>query len=455
MATEDRAVPLGEAAAPTIPHSAPAGGTGSLEAAIGEASGIKRFLLILGPGFITGASDDDPSGIGTYAMAGAALGYRTLWMALFTFPLMVAVQFMCAKIGMVTGRGLAGVLRQHHSKTLLYPAVLGLVIANTINAAADLGAIAAAINLITPIRIVYLVLPVTLCILVIQIFCSYRTIANVFKWLTLALLAYIGSSFFAHPHARDVLHGTLVPGFSLNGKSLSIIVAILGTTISPYLFFWQSNQEVEEQIEMGRTTLKQRKGATDNELKYAAWDVITGMFFSNAVMYFIILATAATLFQAGKTDIQSATDAAQALAPIAGNAAKLLLAIGLIGAGLLAVPILTGSSAYAVAESFGWKHGLNRKLSNAREFYALIAGSTIIAMILNFVGIDPMKALFWAAVLNGVLAPPLLIIIMLVSQNRKIMGVRTNGRVLNTLGWATVVLMGAAAVGLAVTWKYS
>ena len=269
----------------TIPHSAPAAGTGSLEAAIETSSGIKRFLLILGPGFITGASDDDPSGIGTYAMAGAALGYRTLWMALFTFPLMVAVQFICAKIGMVTGKGLAGVLRQHYSKTLLYPAVLGLVIANTINAAADLGAIAAAINLIVPIRIVYFVLPVTLGILVIQIFCSYRTIANVFKWLTLALLAYIGSSFFAHPHAIDVLRGTFIPGFSLDGRSLSIIVAILGTTISPYLFFWQSNQEVEEQIEMGRTTLKQRKGATDNELKYAAWDVATGMFFSNTVMY--------------------------------------------------------------------------------------------------------------------------------------------------------------------------
>jgi Mn2+/Fe2+ NRAMP family transporter len=212
---------------------------------------------------------------------------------------------------------------------------------------------------------------------------------------------------------------------------------------------------VEEQIEMGRVTLKQRKGATDNDLKYAAWDVITGMFFSNTVMYFIILATAATLFQAGKTDIQSATDAAQALAPIAGNAAKLLLAIGLIGAGLLAVPILTGSSAYAVAESFGWKHGLNRKLANAREFYALIAGSTVIAMVLNFVGIDPMKALFWAAVLNGLLAPPLLIVIMLVSQNHKIMGGRINGRVLNVLGWSTVVLMGAAAVGLGLTWKYS
>ena len=454
MSTDESALTPTEAGA-TIPHSEPAGGTGSLEAASGKASGIRRLLLILGPGFITGASDDDPSGIGTYAMAGAALGYRTLWMALFTFPLMVAVQFICAKIGMVTGRGLAGVLRQHYGKTLLYPAVLGLVIANTINAAADLGAIAAAINLIVPIRIVYLILPVSAGILVLQLFCSYRTIANTFKWLTLALLAYIGSSFFAHPHLPDVLRGTFIPGFPMDGKSLSIIVAILGTTISPYLFFWQSNQEVEEQIAMGRTTLKQRKGATNSELKYAAWDVAIGMFFSNAVMYFIILATAATLFQAGKRDIQSATDAAQALAPIAGNAAKYLLAVGLIGAGLLAVPILTGSSAYAVAECFGWKHGLNRKLANALEFYGLIAGSTIIAMILNFVGIDPIKGLFWAAVLNGMLAPPLLIVIMLVSRNATVMGVRKNGLLLDTLGWLTAGLMGAAAVGLMVTWKYS
>lgn len=449
MATEESLAPLNKAG--YNPHSAPASGTGSLEAAVAKTSGIKRFFLILGPGFVTGASDDDPSGIGTYAMAGAALGYRTLWMALFTLPLMVAVQFICAKIGMVSGRGLAGVLRQHYSKSLLYPAILGLVVANTINAAADLGAIAAAINLLIPIRIVYLVLPVTLAILVIQIFCSYRTVANVFKWLTLALLAYIGSAFFAHPHASDVIRGTLVPGFSLNAKSISIVVAILGTTISPYLFFWQSNQEVEEQIEMGRTTLKQRKGATDNELKYAAWDVLTGMFFSNAVMYFIILATAATLFQTGKVDIQSATEAAQALAPIAGNAAKLLLAVGLIGAGLLAVPILTGSSAYAVAECFGWKHGLNRKLANAREFYALIAGSTVIAMLLNFVGINPIKALFWAAVLNGVLAPPILIVVMLISRNGEVMGIRKNGKLLNGLGWTTVVLMSAAVVGLAIT----
>ncbi len=454
MATEDSTLPSNDVDI-VIPHSEPAPGTGSLEAAVRRTSGLKRFFLILGPGFITGASDDDPSGIGTYAMAGAALGYRTLWMALFTLPLMVSAQFICAKIGMVSGKGLAGVLRQHYSKTLLYTAIFGLVVANTINAAADLGAIAAAINLIVPIRVIYLVPPITIGILLLQVFCSYRTIANVFKWLTLALLAYIGSAFFAHPHPIDVFRGTLVPSFSLDGKSLSIVVAILGTTISPYLFFWQSNQEVEEQIAMGRTTLQQRKGATKKELKYAAWDVMTGMFFSNAVMYFIILATAATLFRAGKTDIQSATDAAQALAPLAGNAAKFLLAIGLIGAGLLAVPILTGSSAYAVAESFGWKHGLSRKLANAREFYVLIAGSTVIAMILNFVGIDPMKALFWAAVLNGVLAPPLLVVIMLVSQNHQIMGPRRNGRVLNILGWTTAAVMGAAAIGLAVSWKYS
>jgi len=442
-----------DTAAPRIPHIEPAGGTGTLEAAVKrEPNPVRKFFKVLGPGLITGASDDDPSGIGTYAVAGASLGFSTLWTALVTFPLMAAVQFICAKVGMVSGMGLARVLRQHYSRTLLYPVVFGLVIANTINAGADIGAIAAALNLLVPIPIIVMIVPITLLILALQIWCSYRTIARIFKWLTLALFAYIGSAFFARPNIVEVLKGTFIPTFSFDTTFLSTLVAILGTTISPYLFFWQASQEVEEEISMGRRTLKARRGATDAELKYAAWDVNTGMLFSNVVMYFIILATAATLFKAGKTDIQSATDAAQALRPLVGDGASILLALGLIGAGLLAVPILTGSGAYAVAEAFGGRHGFDLKPGRAKLFYAVIAASTLIGMLINFVGINPISALFWTAVINGLLAPPLLIVIMLIANNKEVMGKRVNGRVANFLGWLTTAVMFAAAIGLVLTW---
>lgn len=439
--------------APLIPHSEPAGGTGSLEAAMMlEKNPFKRFFKMLGPGLVTGASDDDPSGISTYAVAGASLGFATLWTALFTFPLMAAVQLICAKVGMVTGMGLAAVLRRHYSRSLLYVAVLGLVIANTINAGADIGAIAAAINLLIPVPIAAMIVPIALIILAVQIWGSYRLIAKIFTWLTLALFAYIGSAFFAKPNWAGVLKGTLIPTISFNAQFLSTLVAILGTTISPYLFFWQANQEVEEEISMGRRTLAQRKGATDAEMKYAAWDVNIGMLFSNVVMYFIILATAATLFKAGKTNIQSATDAAQALRPLAGEGAYFLLAVGLIGAGFLAVPILTGSSAYAVAEAFGGKYGFDKKPQRAKLFYGVIAASTLVGMLINFLGINPISALFWTAVINGFLAPPLLVVIMLIANNRKVMGDRVNGRWVNLLGWATTVIMFAAAIGLILTW---
>ena len=377
-----------------IPHSKTAGGAGSLETSVElERNPITRFLKILGPGLITGASDDDPSGIGTYAVAGATLGFTALWTALVTFPMMAAIQYTCAKIGMVTGGGLARVLRVHYPKPLLYTVVTGLVLANTINAGTDIGAIAAAINLIVPIPITTMIVPVALLILVLQIWGSYRLIAKTFKWLTLALFAYVASAFFAKPNLVEVLRGTFVPTFSFDSHFLINLVAILGTTISPYLFFWQANQEVEEEISMGRTTLKARKGASDKELKYARWDVFTGMLFSNVVMYFIILATAATLFRAGKTDIQSATDAAQALRPLAGDGAYFLLALGLVGSGFLGVPILTGSAAYAVAEALGWKHGLDEKPRRAKLFYGVIAASTLIGILINFLGINPFTIL--------------------------------------------------------------
>lgn len=443
---------------PVIPHREPSEGIGGEQAAQPEqtrrANPLMRFLKVLGPGFITGASDDDPSGIGTYTVAGASLGFATLWLAIFTYPLMATVQFICAKIGMVSGRGLASVLRIYYPRWLLYPAVLALVVANTINAGADIGAIAAAINLLVPIPILAMVIPIVVVILALQIFGSYRLIANVFKWLTLALFAYVVSALFARPNWGEVLRATFLPSFQLNAAFLATLVAILGTTISPYLFFWQADEEVEEQISVGRITVASRKGATDAEMRYAFLDVNLGMFFSNLVMYFIILATAATLFQAGKTNIQSATDAAQALRPLAGDAATILLALGLIGSGLLAVPILTGSAAYGVAEAFGWPRGLNVKPWRAPAFYGIIVGATLVGMLINFVGINPITALFWTAVINGFLAPPLLILIMFIANNHSIMGRRTNGRLTNVVGWLTALIMSAAAIALVFFWGH-
>jgi len=385
-------------------------------------------------------------------MAGAQLGFGMLWSALITFPLMASVQYICGKVGMASGMGLAGVLRRYYPRWLLYPAVFGLVIANTVNAGTDIGAIAAAMELLIPIPAIAMIVPITIIIVVIQIWKTYRFIERTFKWLTLALLAYIGSAFFSKPDLGEVISGTLIPRFSLDTTFVSTLVAILGTTISPYLFFWQANQEVEEEISMGRVTLSQRKGATRKELKYEALDTIAGMLFSNVVMYFIILTTAATLFKSGKPDIESATEAAQALRPLAGDASYILLALGLIGSGFLGVPILTGSAAYAVAETFGWRHSLDDKPHRARAFYAVIAVTTLIGMLINFIGINPIKALFWTAVINGFLSPPLLLVIMLIANNTAIMGRRINSTLMNLFGWTTVVVMFAATIGLVLSW---
>jgi NRAMP (natural resistance-associated macrophage protein)-like metal ion transporter len=418
-----------------------------------RANPVKRFLETLGPGLITGASDDDPSGIGTYTSAGAAFGFATLWTAIVTLPLMIVVQYICAKIGMVSGMGLAGVLRENYSRKLLYPAVLALLVANTINAGTDIGAIAAALNLFIPLPITAMIVPIALIIVVLQVWGSYRLIARIFKWLTLTLFAYIGAAFLARPHWGEVIRATFIPQIHFDGKYLLTLVAILGTTISPYLFFWEASQEVEEEVSMGRRTLAQRKGATYAELKRAAWDTNIGMFFCNMVFYFVILASAATLHASGKTDIQSATDAAQALKPVAGSAATLLFAFGIIGAGLLAVPVLTGSCAYAVAETFGWTCSLDAKPRDARQFYVIIALSTLVGMLIDFLGINPMSALFWTAVINGVISPPLLVIIMLVSNNKKVMGKRVNNPVTNIMGWLATAVMFAAAIGMVLTWK--
>ncbi len=411
---------------------------------------LTRLAKALGPGLITGASDDDPSGIGTYAQAGAQYGFATLWTTLAMLPMQTAVQYICARIGLVTGKGLAGVLREHYRRAL-YPAVIALVIANTLNAGADIGAIAAAINLLVPIEAYVFIVPVSLAIIALQLLGSYRLIEKVFKWLALALLAYIGAALFARPDIVKVLAGSLIPTIRLDPAYIGIVVALLGTTISPYLFFWQASQEVEEQISMGRRKLRDRQGASRFELKYALWDTIAGMVFSEIVAYFIILTTGATLFVAGKHDVASATDAAQALRPLAGDASALLLAVGLIGAGVLAVPVLTGSAAYGVSEAFGWASGLDRKLTRAPQFYAVIVAATLVGMAINYLGINPITALVLSAVLNGLVGAPLLILVMLVSNDRAVMGERTNGRLLNVVGWLTTIVMGVAAVALILT----
>jgi NRAMP (natural resistance-associated macrophage protein)-like metal ion transporter len=440
--------------APAIPASKPADVTGSLERAMAsEPNPVKRFFKMLGPGLITGAADDDPSGIATYATAGASLGFATLWTAIITLPLMAVVQFVCGKVGMVSGRGLAGVLRRYYSPLFLYLAVLGLVIANIINVGTDIAAIGAAINMFVPVPIKLMVLPIAAIILLLQIWGTYGLIAKVFKWLTLTLFAYIAAAFLAKPQWGQVLKNTFVPQIRFDNQFLTTLVAILGTTISPYLFFWQASEEVEEEIQMGRIQLSQRRGATDTELKYAKWDTITGIALCNLVFYFVILAAGATLHTAGKTNIQSATDAAQALRPLAGNAATILFAVGIIGAGFLAVPVLSGSAAYAIAEMFGWEHSLDAKLWQAKQFYIVITVATIVGTSIDFIGINPITALFWTAVINGVVAPPLLVVIMLVANNKRVMGRRVNGKFSNFVGWTAAAVMFAAAIAMFLTWN--
>lgn len=417
-----------------------------------ENNPLMNLLDRLGPGLITGASDDDPSGIGTYSQAGAALGYATLWTAIVTLPLMIVVQHICAKIGMCSGRGLAGVLKRYYSKKILYPAVIGLVIANTINAGADVAAISAAINMFVPIPIAAMVIPIAIAIVVLQIWGSYRLIMKIFKWLTLSLFAYVIAAFLAKPDWYAVAKATFLPQISFTSEYITTIVAILGTTISPYLFFWEAGEEVEEEKSEGRAKLQDRKGATDVEIKKEKIDTIVGMLFCNVVFYFVIVSAGATLHVTGQKNIQTATEAAQALRPLAGDFATVLFGIGLIGAGLLAIPVLTGSAAYAVSETFGWPSGLDEKPRHAKKFYCVIAASTLVGVLIDFAGINPISALFWTAVINGVVAPPLLVVVMLVANNKRVMGPRTNGPITNIIGWLAALIMFAAAIAMFVTW---
>lgn len=405
----------------------------------------------IGLGLITGAADDDPSAIGTYASAGASLGPSFLWTAPVTFPMMVAVVYLSSKLGLVTGQGLFAVIRNHYSRWFLYTVLIGVLIGNTIEAAADIGGMAAALNVVIPVPIGAIVIAIGAIVLVLQIWGSYTLIRNVFRLLALALLAYIGSAILARPEILPVLEGTFIPRVHFDKQFLSMLVAVIGTTLSAYLYTWQSNEEVEEKIAAGRRRLWQRKGTSRRELRQSMWDVVFGMFFSNAVMYFIVLSTAATLFKAGKTNVNSAAEAAQALRPLAGNAAGLLFALGVIGVGFLAVPVMTTGAAYDLCQSAGWKHGLYRKPADARKFYIAIACFTILAVGLNYFGINPMKALVWAGIVQGFSTPPLMLLIMRMTNNSAIMENRVNGRAINILGWITTAAVFSAAIGLVVS----
>jgi len=415
------------------------------------ARGVREVVAALGPGLITGAADDDPSGVSTYSVTGAAFGYAPLWTALFSFPLMASVQLMCARLGMVTGKGLAGVVRDRYSRAVLWGACALLITANVVNIGADLGGMAEATELVTGIDSLVWTPIYAVVIVSLLFWSSYRRIASVFKWLTLVLLAYVVTAFLVGPDWGDVIHATFVPHVEWTSDYLATLVGVLGTTISPYLFFWQAAQEVEEERARGRMTVAERAGATDSEIRLSRTDVLTGMFFSNLVMYFIILTTAATLHAHGQTTIQTAREAAEALRPLAGDGAYWLFTLGLIGTGMLGVPVLAGSSAYAIAEAAGWRGTLEDRPGKSRRFYAVLATAVVLGLALDYAGFDAVKMLFWSAVVNGVLAPPLIVLVVLLTSSPTVMGRRANGPALRWLGWTTAVLMTAASIGMLVT----
>lgn len=406
---------------------------------------LRRYGSIPGPGVVTGASDDDPSGIATYSVTGAQTGYRLLWTSLLTLPLNAGVQEMCARIGLVTGGGLASVLRRHYSRRLMLVLVALLFVANTVNIGADIAAVAAGIDLLTGLPQQAVIVPVGVAIALTEIVVPYRVFANYLKLLTLVLLAYIIDAFVAGPDWGQAVRATFLPQIRWNATFITTVVAVFGTTISPYLFFWETSEEVEEmhrrRIEPG-DELEMRRALIDSHL---------GMLLANVVFYFIVLTTAATLFPAGIHEITTAREAAEALRPLAGDHAATLFAIGFIGTGLLSIPVLAGSAAYAVAEVFDWREGLENKPSQAPQFYAVIALSTVIGLGIALSGVGAIRALFIAAVVNGVISPVLIAAILVVSNDERVLGRHKNGKLSNVIGGATVAIMGLAAIGMVVT----
>jgi Mn2+/Fe2+ NRAMP family transporter len=405
---------------------------------------LRRFLSVLGPGLVTGAADDDPSGIATYSIAGAQLGTALTWTAFITWPLMAAVQMMCARIGMVSGYGLAAALRKKFPKPVVAAAALALLAANIINIGADLAGMADAAQMLTGLNSHIYVVLFGLGISAATVWLRYSRIANTLKWLALFLFAYIFTAFLLRPNWFAVMRDVMMPSLPRGKAAWATLVAILGTTISPYLFFWQASQEVEEEKSMGRLQTVERFGASKDEILNRKLDVGVGTFFSNLVMFFIIVTTALTLHQHGVTNIETSRQVAEALRPLAGQGCFLLYTIGIIGVGLLAIPTLSGSAAYALAETFGWEQGLDEKLARARAFYAVVLLSTAVGIALDFSKVNPVKALYWTAIINGLLAPFLLVGILVVASDRVIMRNQPSsllGRV--TVGITTVAMFAA------------
>jgi NRAMP (natural resistance-associated macrophage protein)-like metal ion transporter len=414
--------------------------------------GIARHVLgVLGPGIVTGAADDDPSGIATYSQIGAQFGYSMAWTMTLAFPLMSAIQEISARIGSTTGHGIATNLRRHYPRWILDVLVFSLFIANTINLGADIAAMGDAAKLLIGGYMQVWMIVIAAASLIAEIFLSYSRYASILKWLTLSLFAYVAAVFMAHTDWHAATRGALIPHLAFTSASMTALVAVLGTTISPYLFFWQSSQEVEELERKHQKPLCVTPKAAGPELRRIRIDTLVGMFFSDVVAICIIFATAATLHTHGITKINTSVQAAQALAPIAGKFASVVFAVGIIGTGLLALPVLAGSASYAVCEAFRWNTGLNRKPLQARAFYAIITGAMLLGMGLAFTPIDPMKALYYSAVVNGVLAAPLMAIMLLIGSNPRIMNKLTLPPVLKTIGWIATAVMAAAAVGLFVT----
>jgi len=411
------------------------------------------FLKKLGPGLITGAADDDPSGIATYSQAGAGFGYAMLWTAFLTFPLMVGIQMVSARIGRVTGHGLASNIRLHYSPALLYVLVGLLLIANTINIAADIGAMAAALKLLIGGPAHLYAIAFALISLVLQIFIPFPRYAPILKILTLSLFAYVATVFAVNVPWGEVFYRTIMPSISFKADYVMAVVAVFGTTISPYLFFWQASQEVEElRATEGDAPLREAPEQAQSHLQRIKIDTYIGMGFSNLIAFFIILTAAVTLHVHGITDIQTSAQAAEALRPLAGEFAFLLFTAGIVGTGLLAVPVLAGSAAYAIAESFDWRIGLGRKLLEARGFYMILIIATLLGVALNFTPIDPIKALFWSAVINGVIAVPIMVVIMLMVARPDVMGQFVITPRLRITGWLATAVMALAVLAMAVTW---
>jgi len=419
-----------------------------------RASGAKRLLRMLGPGLVTGASDDDPSGIGTYSQVGAQFGYGLLWTMLISYPLMAAIQEISARIGRVTGCGIAANLRKSYPKPLLYAVLVAVAVANIFNLGADLGAMGDATHLLVPGKVSVFVVGFGVASLISILFVPYSTYVKYLKWLTLSLFAYVGVILFVHVSWGNVARATLIPHVQLTKESLTALAAVLGTTISPYLFFWQASQEVEEvRNNRGEKALKRAPAQAEAQMGRIRLDTYLGMALSNLVAFFIILTAASTLYAHGITQISTSAEAATALKPLAGRFAFALFACGIVGTGLLAVPVLAASAAYGIGEAGRWNVSLERTPKQAAPFYAVICTATILGLSLNFLHIDPVKALFWAAVVNGLVSAPLMAVIMTIASSRKVMGKFVIGPYLRSVGWIATAVMSCVGAGVFLTWR--